>query len=111
MLYVIGFLSLVLIWILPAVVICKITQKIVGPKISKGWCVFLCFCNLAFSSFVEFFIIYFIFGIQKEMKFGIIEYFLASIAFSIIFSKLYDKTKPSILDTEKELKEKLKNKE
>lgn len=111
MLYMVGFLSLVLIWILPAVVICKIVQKIVASKISKGWCVFLCFCNLAISSFVEFFIIYFIFGIQQEMKFGIIEYFLACIAFSIIFSKLYDKTKPSILDTEKELKEKIKSKE
>ena len=43
------------------------------------------------------------------MNYGIVEIFFASIAFSIIFSKLYDKTIPSVLDTEKELKHKLES--
>lgn len=89
------------IWGLPILLVSLLIKKMTKKKISKGWCVFLWLIFFMFSNILSLLI-----GLDWT-KLGIFWKCLsASITWGIIDLILYDRTIPSILDTEKELKEK-----
>ena len=98
------FLTIVLIilfWGIPALLLSLLIKKIIKKKISKGWCVLVGSICFIFSSILALTI-----GLDWSELGTIWKCFSASVVFGLIRDVLYDSTIPSILDTEKQLKEK-----
>ena len=94
-------LGLIVIDLFPASLITFLIRFITKKKISKGWCVLVFIASCLCSGIIALLIT------GKVQTLGFLD---LAVHWVIIARFLYDKTIPSILDTEKELKEK-RNKE
>lgn len=88
---------IILVDFLPLALIVGLIRLILKKKISKGWCVVVFILTVLCSFLIAFFIT------GKSLQLGFLDY---AIHFEVISVFLYDKSIPSILDTEKELKRK-----
>lgn len=95
----IGIIILSIIWIVPTTILSFLIKNIIKKKLSKGWCVFISFIIFWVNIFIETAII----GVHQP---GMIDMIIRLACLSIVFRVLYDKTIPSILDSEKEILQK-----
>lgn len=51
--FVVGFILLVVLWAVPALLFAFLAKKIAGKKLSKGWCVFITVLSACFSMGIE----------------------------------------------------------
>jgi hypothetical protein len=89
--------GLIIIDLLPVSLIVFLTRFIFKNKLSKGWCVIV----FILSTLCSFLLAMLLTG--KPHKLGIIDYL---VHFFVIKNFLYDESILSVLDTEKEIKEK-----
>lgn len=100
----IGLVVLAIVWAVPALVIAFLIKRLTKKKLSKGWCVLIAALSACFSMGIE----VVLFGTGKPgLQPGLFDLCVRFACLSPIFTILYDKNIPSILDSEKELKEKL----
>ena len=97
----VGLVVGIVFYLIPSLLFCFLIKKLAKKKISKGWCV-LVFLILALMCDVICLLIDI--NISKYGTFW--RYLYYGIIYQEVASILYDKTIPSILDTEKELKAK-----
>lgn len=90
-------IGIILVDVLPLALIVGLLRFILKKKISKGWCVFV-FVLTVLCSFLMVLLL-----TGQPLKLGFLDY---AIHFVVISVFLYDKSIPSILDSEKELKRK-----
>ena len=90
-------IGIILVDFLPLALIVGLIRLILKKKISKGWCVFVFILTVTSSYLIALLIT------GKSLQLGFLDY---AIHFGAISVFLYDKSIPSILDTEKELKRK-----